>query len=293
MEYVLASVFLVTAAFSADVIYQAVAFYKQVKNEAQKEYLPLNFNAATGFHFIKDTNEDNSFSIFDSHNLLMYKVYKKPRQKSRFREEWLVSRTLDQVEMATIIIGWLFHRSYIYFNLGNRYVEGSAANSAVIGSSLPSPSNVLASLISPGRIVPYIDSSLGHNSIISEGILGPPIHLETKNDLQKYEVRKLYKIFTEIHKLYKYSSFKVSKNSMRYVWRANGYLEKTPKIKEDLSLEDLWCERIGMVRFKNKSGTDFWLYINEDRIEDMIGITTAFLHYKSSLWEAKRLLHSS
>lgn len=295
MEFVWASVILVGAAFCADLFYQSVAMYRHCKNEARKEYFPLDFEAATGFHFIKDSNENDSFNVFDSHNLLVYKIYKKPRQKSRFREEWIVSRTIDQVEMATVNIGWLFHRSYIYFNLGARYVENSGVNSAAISSPVPQaePSGRLTTMTSTSRVVPYIDSSLAQNIIISQESLGPLIRLETNNDLKKYEARKLYKVVVETHKFYKYSCFKVAKNSMNYVWKSNGYLEKAPKTKKDLSQNDFWCERIGMVRFQNNSGTDFWLYVNEDRVEDMAGITTAFLHYKSSLWKAKRLSHTS
>ncbi len=290
MEFVWAGVLLTGFVAAGDAIYQAIQTLRESEILSKREFYPLDFEEATGFHFIKDPNEKDSFNIFNSQNLLSFRIFRKQRQKSFFKEEWVIAKASDQNELATITFSSFLGKSHVFFNLSNRYSDpahfcnsaGPNSQSHVTSSRLTSITNQVS------NITPYIDSSLANNDLITVHDLGAPLVLSHSSELTRFEVRNLYKIVLNSERLSKASSFKISKNSMRYSWKANGYLQKS--LKNDL---DLSCERIGMVRFNNDSGTDFWLFVNEERIEAMVAITTAFTHYKSSLWNFKDLLASS
>lgn len=289
MEFVLGTVLLVGVISVCDAVYQIIQTHKESKIFSQKHFHPLNFDEAICYHFIKDPNEKNVFNIFDGKNLLMYKLLKKQRQRSYFKEEWIIVKATDQHELATITVAFNpFGKSHVYFNLSNRYSDPARfSNSAGVQAphSQAAPSSRLTTLADHTPIVtPYVDSSLAVNAIVSPYDLGPTLFIKSLIDLKRYEVRNLYKIAVNTQYLTKSSNFKISKNSMIYSWKANGYLEKTPKTDLDLS-----CVRIGMVRFNNTSGTDFLLYVNQEMIEGIVAITTAFLQYKLSMWNFENL----
>jgi len=318
MEFVWASVLFIGVAFTVEALYEYCQLNRERTNNCKRTFYPLNFEKATGFHFIKDQNEEDSFNVFDSNNLLVFRIYKRSRQKSVFKEKWVVVTPTDENELASVTMGCMLSKNYVSFNLINRYSNPSSTKISKImqnrSSAQPEsaniqhtvqpqmqtaqeisevqPSEAPSSRLSPvaytSSITPYVDSSLAENSVITKQQLGKMVFLQSNTELKKFEERKLYKVYVNVGKITKTSSFKISKNSMKYSWKANGYLEKSPKDKSDYS-----CERIGIVRFKNANGSDFWLYVNEGRIEPIVGVTTAFLQYKKSMWKYKDLLHLS
>ncbi|CCH42662.1 putative secreted protein [Wickerhamomyces ciferrii] len=311
MEFAWTLIFLGGVALSVDAVYQDVQYRKERKLELNKRFYPLDFNKADAYHIMKDTQDLiklHTYNVFNSNNLLKYKISKKisPKTRKSMKEEWIITDVRDQSELAIICIGSPFHKHFVQFPMINKYrdhqslelssstsheqAELQAATSPIV-SNIQNFQHIPTAISSSGttrldtiNVTPYIDSSLVQNRSITQNELGSLEIITNNDDLHKYEVQKLSKIFLRITKRFKSSNFKISKNSMIYSWKSNGYLEKQSK-----NLLDSSSERIGMIRFNNKRGDDYWIYINDERIDPLISITTAFLHQKLSLWDYKKL----